>query len=147
MNYPLAVISRIETDTKDRLVALTFYPSDTACIQPREYEVLQACCIRHFEPGLALADMVSEKGRRRLKILLRNPSFTDDERRSLGTMYFGLLFGQEPGGDEGKKGAADALYQAMCDLYGADISGENAWAAACEAALTSIRHLADRYYA
>lgn len=141
MTYPLLIISRIETDTKAQLVALTFYPSNAACIKPRAYETITASYVRHFDPGLELARVVSEKGKHRLKLLMRQPSFTDDERRSLGTMYYSLLLGQKPD-DEDKKGAADALYYTICDLYKADASSEESWANACNAAVTSILRLA-----
>lgn len=141
MTYQLLVISRIETDTKDPLIALTLYPADTACIKPRPYETIVASFVQHFQPGIELNDSVSEKGKHRLKLLLRRPSFTDDERRALGTMFYSQLFGASPGNDEAKKGVANALYYAACDLYNADASTEEAWAVACTKAVATITRL------
>lgn len=142
MKYQLLVISRIETDTKDPIIALTLYPSDTACIKPRAYETIVASFVQHFQPGIELNDSVSEKGKRRLKLLLRRPSFTEDERRTLGTMFYSQMFGASPGNDEDKKGVANALYYTACDLYNADASTEEAWAEACAKAVATIRRLA-----
>lgn len=147
MKYPLLIISHVETDIKDHLVVLTFYPTSSACIKPRAYESLDASFVQHFEPGLELAEVVSEKGKRRLKLLLREPSFTDDERRTLGTMYYGLLFGHNPGNDEEKKSIANSLYHTICDLYRADTSTEDAWSSACTAAVSTIQRLIERAHA
>lgn len=146
MKYPLLIISRMETDTKAQIAALTFYPSDSACIKPRPYENLVASYVQRFDPGIELAEVVSDKGRHRLKLLLRAPACTDEERRTMGTMFYGLLFGHSPGGDEHKKGAADALYYTICDLCQADASSEEAWAGACRAAIASIQRLASQYF-
>jgi len=144
MTYQLLIISRIETDTRDQLVALTFYPANSACIRPRAYESLIASFVQHFTPGIGLAGMISQKGKPRLKVLMRQPNFSDDERRSLGTMYYSLLFCHKPG-DDNKKGAADALYYTLCDLYKADASNEDSWAEACTAAVASIQRLAAQH--
>lgn len=146
MKYPLLFISRIETDTKAQIVALTFYPSSSACIKPRAYETITASFVQCLEPPIELADVVSEKGKHRLKVILRRPGFTDDERRTLGTMYYGLFFGHTPGDDEDKKGAADTLYYTMCDLYKAATSGEDAWQDVCTAAIATIRRLAGQFF-
>lgn len=145
MEYPLLVVSRIDTDLRDPIIALTFYPTDSASIKPRAYETLVASYVRRFEPPIELADSVSEKGKRRLKLILRRPKFTEDERRSLGTLYYGMLFRGNPGNDEGKKGAADTLYNTVCDLYRADASSEESWTEACDKAVARIQRLAAQY--
>ena len=141
MKYQLLVISRIETDTKDPIIALTLYPTDTACIKPRAYETIVASFVQRFDPAVELNDYVSEKGKHRLKLLLRRPSFTEDERRSVGTMFYNQMFGGNPGNDEGKKGLANSLYYLACDLYNADASTEESWAEACTKAVTAIKRL------
>lgn len=147
MNYPLVIISRIETDTKDQIVILTFYPSGSACVKPRTYETLIASFVQYSEPGIELAEVVSDKGKHRLKLLLRQPNFTDEERRTMGTMYYGMLFGHSPGNNEDRKGAADALYYTICDLHKADASTEEAWTDACTKAIATIQRLAGQNFA
>lgn len=146
MKYPLLIASCIKTKTKDKMVVLTFYPSDAACIMPLKDEMLIASYVKHFEPGIELADALSEKGKRRLKILLRNAGMNDDERRVLGTLYYNLCFGHNPGNDEFKKGGADALYETICDLYKTDAASEQTWAKACAAAVATFRRLSEQHY-
>lgn len=146
MKYPLLIISYIESSAKDRMVILTFYPTDTACIMPQKGHGLLASYIKHFAPEIELADALSEKGRRRLKIVLRQPDFDEDERRTLGSLYYSLCFGNNPGNDEYKKGGADELYKTICDLYRTDSASEDAWENACSAAVSTIQRLASQHY-
>lgn len=146
MKYPLLIVSHILTKHKDNMVILTFYPSDSACIIPQEDQTLTASFAMHFHPEIELADALSEKGKRRLKILLHRPSFNEDERRTLGSLYFSLLFGHNTGNDEYKKAGADDLYKTVCDLYNSDSSSEEAWTEACENAVERLQILAKLYY-
>lgn len=142
MKYPLLIMSRFKSTDRNSIVILTFYPSDSACIKPLADQALIVSYVKYFEPGIELADALSEKGKRRLKIMLSNPSFSNDERRTLGTLYYSLFFGHNPGDDEYKKGGANELYETVCDLYRAVASSEEAWAVACEAAISNIQRLA-----
>lgn len=147
MQYHLLAISRIETDRKDHLIAVTFYPAKDLCIQPRPYERILASCVHAFDgEGLRLASGLSSKGKRRLKLILRHPSFDEDERRGKGSAYFAMLFGRESGNDENYKGMADILYQTMCDLYRAEAQDEEEWPAACAKAVETFAEMADRFY-
>lgn len=143
MRYHLLVISRVETDTKHSLVLATFFPTQAAFIKPRDYERLVASYVSAVD--LELAQSISEKGKSRLKMIMREPAMNEDERRSLGTLYYETLFGHAVGNDETQKGIANALYQMMVDLHSANAGDEDAWMAACEAAMAAVCKAVDRH--
>jgi hypothetical protein len=145
MNYHLMVISRVETNHDDRIVMMTLYPGQVACIKPRAYEKVAASYIRFFQPGIELAESVSGKGKSRLKVTLHRPMNTEDERRLLGTTYYNALFGSPHSNDETEKGMADILYQMMRKLYAADASSEEAWTQACNEAVETLADVVRRH--
>ncbi len=138
MKYQLLIISRIETDQGDQLAVLTFFPDYAASVRARPYEKILATYAHAFPEGVELAETVSHKGRKRIKLLLRRPTFTDDERRQRGDAYYATVFGRSCGNDEEQKGIADALYQTMLDLYAADLADEDAWTLQCEEAAAML---------
>ena len=142
MRYHLLVISRVETDTHKPLVLMTFYPTQAAFIKPRDYERLVASYVSIVD--LELAQSISEKGKNRLKMIMRTPENDEDERRSLGSMYYQTIFGRSVGNDETQKGIANSLYQMMVELCDADATSEDAWTASCEAAVGIVTKAVER---
>lgn len=138
MKYRKLVISRIETDIKNEIVVMTFFPSRSVCIKPRPYERITALWTHDFEPEIELAEAISEKGRKRLKLLIKHPTNDEDERRARGDAYYSQVFGRNCGNDETQKGIADALNQMMMDLYYASADTADAWTQACEKALDTV---------
>lgn len=143
MRYHLLVISRVETDTQNRLILMTFYPTQAAIVKPRDYERLVASYVSIVD--LELAESISEKGKSRLKMIMRNPAMDDEERRVLGSTYYGTIFGHNTGNDETQKGIANTLYQMMGELYKADATSEDAWGAACDAARATVVKAVEKY--
>jgi hypothetical protein len=97
-----------------------------------------------LEPGLELAEAVSEKGRTRIKLLLLPPNHSEDERRAAGSAFYERLFDKNCADEQITKGISDVLYEAMCDLYAADASDRAAWVAAAEEAVNAFIHAIER---
>lgn len=146
MKYRLMIISRIEKSDKGHIVVATLYPTDSACIMPRDYERITASFMYRFHSDLELAEGVSDKGKKRLKIVINRPSREDEERRALGSAYYSLLFGKNCGNDETQKGVADTIYRAMRDLYEADSSTEESWSEACNDVISTLENATAKVY-